>query len=281
MAGGAGAGRVGRARRRAGRLSGAVPTPFTHLAGAWRLLAGPELPEGTRRRLRAELPAFLLGSIAADARVHAAAARDSTHFYSYEPPMAAAPWRVMLQRHPALRRPRDEAQRIFLAGYVAHLGMDEVWTRELFWPRFRQDGWGADRRERVYALHVLLSLLDERDYPVADGGSARALAQARPAGWLPFLGDEDLLAWRDLILRQLRGSSETLAILSRRVGATAGEFRALLDDAGAQQDRLWRYVSRGQLAGVERNMLAGARGQLQAWLREQDAQSGSTALTRN
>ena len=196
-------------------------------------------------------------------------------------PCQTIPGARLLRRHPALRRPRDEAHRIFLAGYVAHLGMDEIWTRQLFWPRFRQNGWGPDRRARVYALHVLLSWLDERDYQVPNAAIAQALAQARPARWLPFLADDDLLAWRDLILRQLQGSSETLAILSRRVGATSAEFRALLDDSPALQQQLRAYVSREQLAEVQRNMRACARVQLQDWLREQSAQSSSTALTRN
>ena len=259
-----------------------MPTPFTHLAAARRLLASPALPQHKQERLQAELPAFLLGNIAADAtRLHAPGTRQDTHFYHYNEPMRGHPWRLMLQQHPALQQPHDEAQRIFLAGYVAHLAMDEIWTQQVMWPLLQLASDPAERRRRALAMTILMTRCDERDYGRIDAALIEALARARPASWLPFLNDADLVTMRDLILRQLRGSSETLAILSKRWGLTPQDFRATLDEPQALEREVWVWITREQLAEVEQNMDAWMLAQVQDWLNEQDAQSSSTALTRN
>ncbi len=259
-----------------------MPTPFTHLAAAQRLLASPALPQRMKERLQAELPAFLLGNIAADAtRLHAPGTRQDTHFYQYDEPMRGHPWRLMLQQHPVLQRPQDEAQRIFLSGYVAHLAMDEIWTQQVMWPLLQLASDPADRRRRALAMTLLMTRCDERDYCRIDAALIKALARARPATWLPFLTDADLATMRDLILRQLRGRSETLDILSKRWGLTPQDFRATLDEPKALEREVWAWITREQLAEVERKMDAWMLAQVQDWLIEQVAQSSSTALTRN
>ena len=259
-----------------------MPTPFTHLAAAQRLLASPALPQRMKERLQAELPAFLLGNIAADAtRLHAPGTRQDTHFYQYDEPMRGHPWRLMLQQHPALQQPQDEAQRIFLAGYVAHLAMDEIWTQQVMWPLLQLASDPADRRRRALAMTLLMTRCDERDYGHIDAELIEALARARPASWLPFLSDADLATMRGLIVRQLRGRSETLDILSKRWGLTPQDFRATLDEPQTLQREVWAWISREQLIEVEQTMDAWMLAQVQDWLNEQVAQSSSTALTRN
>lgn len=259
-----------------------MPTPFTHLAAARRLLGDTRLPPALRSRLQAELPAFLLGNIAADAtRLHAPGTREDTHFYGYHEPMEDHPWRLMLRRHPQLLQPRDEAQRVFLAGYVAHLAMDEIWTQEIMWPLMEGVHDAGERRRRALVITLLMTRCDERDYQALDAGMVDALAQAQPSAWLPFLSDADLVTMRDLILRQLRGCSETLDILSRRWGQTPQDFRATLDDGPAFAREVLTWIPEWQLRTVEQNMEARMRADLLDWLQEQDLQSSSTALTRN
>jgi len=259
-----------------------VPTPFTHIAAAQRLLADPDLPQGVRNRLALELPAFLLGSIAADAtRLHAPGTREDTHFYRYDEPFDGQPWRRMLERHPILLQPRDEAQRIFLAGYVAHLAMDEIWTREIMWPLMRGIDDVDERRRRALAITLLMTHCDERDYVVIAASSVDALGMAQPRAWLPFLSDADLVTMRDLILGQLRDRSQTLEILSRRWGLTPQDFRTTLDDPARFAAEVLSWIHERQLLLVEQNMDLCMRDRLQDWLGEQALQSSSTALTRN
>ena len=63
-----------------------MPTPFTHLEIAQRLLQDERIPMDIRGILTQEKPAFLLGSVAADGRVDLGSARQDTHFYRYDQP---------------------------------------------------------------------------------------------------------------------------------------------------------------------------------------------------
>ena len=79
-----------------------MPTPFTHLETAQRMLVDEHIPSEIRSALALEKPAFLLGSVAADARTNGDLTRESTHFYSYDKGITEHPWRVMLQQNPNL-----------------------------------------------------------------------------------------------------------------------------------------------------------------------------------
>ena len=87
----------------------------------------------------------------------------------------------MLRRHPQLLRPRDEAQRIFLAGYVAHLAMDEIWTQQIMWPLMEGVEDAGERRRRALVITLLMTRCDERDYRALDASVPNYRA---PGHWL-------------------------------------------------------------------------------------------------
>mgnify|MGYP005841434175 CR=1 FL=1 len=246
-----------------------MPTPFTHLEAAQRLLADPALDRPARHLLEAERSAFLLGSVAADARPTPQSRREDTHFYTYDRPLTISPWRVMLDRHPALLAARQPAQRAFLAGYVAHLAMDEVWTLEMLGPHFAGREW-APHPFRFLMLHALLIFMDERDLARLDDWQPACLRAAQPAGWLPFMTDAVLVEWRDFISDQIKpgGPSLTLEIFGGRINRTPAELRALLDSPEQMQRGLWQHVSPALLASVEAAMYARAREQMLLYLGE-------------
>lgn len=244
-----------------------MPTPFTHLKAAQDLLADPLVPEQVQELLRSECSAFLLGNIAADARISSGTGRADTHFYRYDQPMADHPWRVMLGRYPSLKQPSGEAQRAFLAGYVAHLSMDEIWTLNMLRPRFVEPRWGDDRF-RFFMLHVLLVYVDQRDYAGLETWQGPVLGDARARGWLPFLPDADLHAWRDFIQQQVVGESETLSVLGQRVQRSPAEFEAVLNSPERMQADLWDNVPHVALEQVEQQMYTFARDQMLLYLDE-------------
>ena len=247
-----------------------MPTPFTHLLTAQRLLDDPCLSDSARAFLYAERAAFLLGNIAADARVDSGQTREATHFYAYdEPPVSRQTWRVMLERHPSLKTPTSPAQRAFIAGYVAHLSMDEVWTLDMLAPQFGQRDWGGSSHFRFVMLHILLIHIDERDLRGIEGWQVDTLREAAPYNWLPFMTDATLRQWRDFIATQLEpGASETLAVLGGRVGMTAGELRAILESPERMHEDLWSNVVPEVLTQVEQEMYIHARSQLAIYLSE-------------
>lgn len=245
-----------------------MPTPFTHLQVAQQLLADSAIPESVRYELGAERSAFLLGNIAADARTQSGLKRADTHFYHYDQPLTDHPWRVMLARYPALLQPHSPAQRAFVAGYVAHLALDEVWTLHMLVPLFFEQQWAGDDQFRFFMLHVILVYMDERDYALLEAWQPGELAATVPADWLPFMANTDLIGWRDFIHQQLAGESQTLAILGKRVNKSGAEFRAVLDSPERLQADLWANVPRHTLEQVEGQMYTFAREQMQHYLRE-------------
>lgn len=237
-----------------------MPTPFTHLEIAQRLLQDARLPAA----IHAERGAFLLGNIAADARVHSGAARDSTHFYQYRVGIPEHPWRVMVQQYPALAHPQDPTHRVFVAGYVAHLAVDEIWSLELVGPHFARREWGGDLNHRFFMLQVLLIAMDERDFLRLDSWQGTCLESAAPRQWLPFITDSDLRHWQEFIAEQLQpgGSSKTLAILGERIGKTPAQLREMVDSAAYMQRALWQHIPKSLLDEVEAHLYTHALEQL-------------------
>lgn len=252
-----------------------MPTPFTHLEIGCRLLRDEQMPASLRARLRCEEAAFLLGSVAADGRIDLGGARQDTHFYRYDQPLTEQPWRTMLAAHPALWRPRDGAHRAFIAAYVAHLAVDECWTRHMLWPHFARKEWrgGETRQQRFRALHYLLSWMDERDWRRLADDCAERLRQAEPAQWLPFFPDDGLRNWRDRIARQLppAGCSETLAVFGARIGQEPAAMRAYLNDHARMEAGIWVNIPRAALAEIETSLLNESRAALLAYWRESES----------
>lgn len=245
-----------------------MPTPFTHLATAQRLLIEPALAPETRELFRRETGAFLLGNVAADARNESGTPRAATHFYDYAQEITEEmPWSAMLRENPALWRPQDAAHAAFVAGYVAHLSMDEIWSRRMVGPHFVARDW-AERSQRWVMLHVILIYMDERDLGALAGWQGRTLADAQPHLWTSFLTDESLAHWRDMIADQLNpgGQSQTLNIFGERAKRTPDQLRALLDNPAEMQASLWQHISPDLLKAVEAEMYAHAVTQTAAYL---------------
>lgn len=247
-----------------------MPTPFTHLRNAQQFLRDPRLPADVQRLLDAHRSAFLLGSVAADARVDSGAGRDTTHFYAYGAPITKAPWRVMLETYPTLQHSTDAGQRAFLAGYVAHLAMDTIWTVEMLGEYFVRRDWGESQQMRFIMLHILLIAMDERDQGELEGWQAPTLAGAMPQAWLPFMSDKVLAQWRDLIATQIMpgGVSRTLEIFGGRIRKTPAELRAILDAPETMRRDLWAHVPPDDLAQVEAHMYEDALAQMLLYLAE-------------
>lgn len=232
-----------------------MPTPFTHLETAQRLLVDDRLPADLRTALHAECPAFLMGSIAADARTSAAIRREDTHFYVYDFPSKTPAWKTMLLKYPSLQPAHNPAHRTFLAGYVGHLAIDEIWSQQMLGPHFTDRQWG-DWMQRFVMLHVLLIYMDERDAAQLQPWQPDMLLAAKPEGWTPFLSDTVLADWRDFIGQQIQpgGVRLTLEVMGARIGRMPEQMREILDSPETMQRDLWSHVKHDILAKVESAM---------------------------
>ncbi|PJF36036.1 MAG: hypothetical protein CUN49_07520 [Candidatus Thermofonsia Clade 1 bacterium] len=246
-----------------------MPTPFMHIALADRLIADPELSPTARAVLEQAWGAFLLGSIAPDARVSSGLARSQTHFFDYGTLLDMSPACKLLRAFPRLRYSAlsDPAQRAFVAGYAAHLAMDATWFVEML-PHFSRDWASATRRSVL--LHALLGHLDARDRACLAEGDYSALKNAVPRAWLPFISDADLCVWRDLIADQLapRAPSRTLEILGSRICMSAAQLQALLANE-TEMRLLWQNIPPSLIASVEVAMHASVRQTVNAYFADQ------------
>jgi hypothetical protein len=212
-----------------------LPTPIEHLVIAQQILASPTLPEAMRTWLDKDeivRGAFFFGHIAPDVQVVSRQPRETTHFFSLPPTNRRPAYERMLAAHPSLVQPSalPATQAAFLAGYMAHLLLDERWVREIFSPVFGPGQTWADRRERFLRHNLLRAWLTRRDLPLLQDGVGDLLRQARPDGWLPFAADADLCRWRDLVADQFEPGAaiRTVEVFANRARIPDAEFLALL-----------------------------------------------------
>lgn len=212
-----------------------MPTPFTHLHIAEQMATRLAVEEPRLLHvLRAHWPAFYLGQVAPDVQDIAGLARPQTHFYDTppEPDNMAYPrmWAMYPQLADAGHMP--PAQAVFVAGYSAHLLLDLVWFREILLPFFVQAEYLTDRAQRRLLHHILLTYIDGLAYAALPPTAVSTLAASAPQQWLPFVADQHLQMWRDVLVAQLQPGAplQTVPFYARRIGIPAEEFAAYLAD---------------------------------------------------
>ncbi len=213
-----------------------MPTPFTHLHIAEQMATRLTVEEPRLLQLlRAHWPAFYLGQVAPDVQDIAGLARPQTHFYDTPPEPGNMAYPRMWEAYPQLANAAHmpPAQAVFVAGYSAHLLLDLVWFREILLPFFVQAEHLADRAQRRLLHHVLLTYIDGLAYAALPSTAVATLAASEPQHWLPFVADQHLQAWRDVLVAQLQPGAplQTVPFYARRLGISVAEFAAYLNDA--------------------------------------------------
>ncbi len=230
-----------------------------HLALAEEILRGDALPPAIRRLLIRQRSPFLLGHTAPDVQTVSGQTREETHFYTIPRiPLLASPlpgegsrpaYESLFAAHPVLARaePLPPAQAAFIAGYIAHLLLDELWLDDIFRRYFLQD-WGS-LRERIFLHNVLRTWMDRQDQQRLNGSVAAALREAEPRGWLPFVSDQHLRAWRDWLVEQLGPghSVRTAEVFAQRMSVSVTEVEAVLGSPQQMEERVFHHIPRAAL----------------------------------
>lgn len=226
-----------------------MPTPVMHLVLAGEILRRDALPPATRRLLNQQRGPFLLGHTVPDVQTLSGQARDETHFYSLPRTSERPAHEALFAAYPQLAHAEElpAAQAAFIAGYIAHLLLDELWLDRIFLPYFGGD-WGT-RGERGFLHNVLRTWLDARDQRRLNGSVVTALQEAEPQGWLPFVGDDHLRAWCDWLVGQLEPgrSVQTATVFAKRMGVSVAEVEAVLSSPQQMEERVFRHVPRAAL----------------------------------
>ena len=221
-----------------------------HLALAEEILGGNALSPAVRRLLTQQRGPFLLGHTVPDVQTISRQGREETHFYTIPRTTDCPAYETFFDAHPRLSHPETllPAQAAFIAGYVAHLLLDELWLDDIFLRYFMGQEW-ASLHERLFLHNVLRTWMDRRDQQRLDGSVAAALREVELHGWLPFVGDEHLRVWRDWLAEQLdpAHSVETAQVFARRMGVAVSEVEEVLRSPQQMEERIFRHIPQAAL----------------------------------
>lgn len=248
-----------------------MPTPFYHVALAEDLLLDERLPASLREFLRRRRPAFLLGNTAPDVQTVSGQPREATHFFTVPISDPRPAHEAMFAAFPELARPDrlDPDRAAFLAGYVCHLWLDQLWIREIFEPVFGERApWGTFR-ERLYLHNALRAFLDQQVLGQLNHRVDLALGAARAFRWLPFVADEALGRWRDHLAEQLSPGARcrTIDVFAARMKVPAHEFERLVNDPVEMEHRVFARYPQDRLAEFRSQGIAGSLELLGTYLR--------------
>jgi hypothetical protein len=175
----------------------------------------------------------LLGAIAPDVRAVSGQTREETHFFAIPPDETLSAQEVMFRTWPELHRRNDsrESRAAFIAGYLSHLIMDQVWLKMIVMPHLFLNGfeWGT-RHPRWRLYSILMTYLEYRAASRLEAETTDVLERAAPDHWLPFVTDQHLATWRDHVVRMMRGDGprRTSELFARSNGMTTNALEAIV-----------------------------------------------------
>lgn len=232
-----------------------VPTPFYHLDLAERLLRQGGLDPSLRDRLLRSRPAFLFGNTAPDFVSLAGLPRETGHFFEVPIRQSQPAHRRLLERFPALNSPSllPDDQAAFLAGYLAHLWLDQAWIIAVFEPVFGPNVLRTSFQRRLLDHNLLRAHMDRDARRRLPEGLAEDLASAAPDAWLPFSDDSALANWRDHLAEQLSpgGQSRTVDVFAHRHGISPAIFTQQLDSQPVMSRAVFRHLPQDALTELE------------------------------
>jgi hypothetical protein len=237
-----------------------VPTPFYHLSLAQELVNCSTLPDKIRNFLQAAPYEFLFGSTAPDVQVISGQPRLETHFFNLPILAGDQPaWEKLLDDYPRLSiaKKLPATQAAFMAGYLCHLQADWRWITDIFAPVFGPGRLWGTFQQRLYYHNVLRAFLDQEVLPGLAAGMDGCLGQVKPFGWLPFVRDDHLAAWRDFLAPQLHAgaATQTLEVFSARQGISVPEYRALLGSKARMQREIFSHLPLEKIQGYRQAVL--------------------------
>ncbi|MBH28441.1 MAG: hypothetical protein CL789_04310 [Chloroflexi bacterium] len=229
-----------------------MPTPFYHIVIAEEILDNSRLNASVHDLLFDCFPAFLFGNVAPDVQSISNYTREDTHFFSIDNVEKNVAYKALLSKHKELSNARrlSPVRSAFVAGYMAHLLLDQAWIVEVFKPVFGKDvNWG-EFRERLFLHNVLRTFLDQRDYDRLPSDIDHKFALNLSATqWVPFIDNKDLHRWYKFVWEQLKDrlSSRTIEVFAARMDMEPEDFEEILLDDTLMEQRIFSRISRIRL----------------------------------
>ena len=203
---------------------------------------------------------FLLGSTSPDVRAITKGRREDYHFASLDFEAVGAGTNGLFNAHPHLLSPTKShwPTRAFVAGYITHLILDEVWIVEIYRPYFSNPAAFKDEAHGQVMDRALQLELDHMSQENARD-AVRLLAQATDQVDVGFISTETLAQWHRFVLGFMdrEFTWERLRFMARRIagGDDAHPAHRIADefirDVPGSLERLYAHVARDELVSFE------------------------------
>lgn len=176
-----------------------MPSLGSHLLRAYRVAERLGLPE-----IEADRGAFLLGATAPDIRVITRRDRIHTHFFNLECLDHQDSVSGMFEAHPELADAHalDLETRAFVAGFITHLVLDEVYIETMFREFFGADAPVEDKAFANVLDRALQFEMNRREFEdgVALSDILEQVRRSPTSNAVSFVEDEFLERWREVVV---------------------------------------------------------------------------------
>jgi hypothetical protein len=247
-----------------------MPTPAVHLYVAQHIL-GRQLAG----RLNGEAGDFLLGSVAPDAWSVGHITRRQAHILPIPIPAGLHGATELLALYPQLARAArlTPGQAAFVAGYMGHLLVDEIWYHRIFEPHFWLGGDADPPLERRLVCHNVLRLYHENQLQAQlEPALVDALAGSEPAYDFPLLSDAELRQWRDRLGTEMHPGApkRSAEVFAKRLHVPVEHLLELLTDAAVFEAEILGRLPAGALEEVVDEGITQAAQLVQRYLDDED-----------
>ena len=237
-----------------------MPTPFYHIVLAEEIIDDMRLRQFVRNLLSNELSSFLFGSVAPDVQSISNYTREATHFFSIDNVKKNVAYQEMLAEHKNLSDGRrlSSQRAAFVAGYLAHLLLDQAWIMEVFNPVFSKTANWGEFRERLFLHNVLRTFLDQQDYNRLSSDINKKFSSTMfSARWLPFVENTHFKRWHKFLSEQLADGSSprTIEVFAARMGRQPEDFEEILLSNDLMEERIFSRISRTSLEKFRQRVL--------------------------
>src|SRR5690606_18362033 len=180
--------------------------------------------------------------------------------YRVPPDEAELAYPTMLARYPQLNNVAEmpPAQAMFIAAYSAHLLLDLVWLRQIVVPFFYLPKHLGDRQQRELTHFILLTYLDTIALRALPETAESTLAAAHSQQWVPFIADDILGDWQNMLVEQLAPGApvKTIEIYAGRLGMSAEAFAANLQDPDWMQAQVFDKIPVAEVQAILQRAIA-------------------------
>ena len=178
------------------------------------------------RLIDADRGAFYLGSTGPDMRILSRADRMSSHYFDLDCLEHQSSTESFFRAHGDLGDPSklDDTTAAFVAGYLTHLVIDEVWITDIYRPFFGpESALGGEARANVMdrVLQYEMDLQRRRDRPAMEEIREQLLA-TNPSVRVDFVESEMVVRWCEVVVDMVSRPPDW-----GRFGRTASRFLAV------------------------------------------------------